>query len=323
VFVVAQDMACTHHLQDIDISSEAQNRVAPQANLPHLPVAEETPETEITPTDEEGHEDRPFVIVCLLQTVGSDFLRELVETLRYSGAAVSFLHPAECKEQLERLFPRSSPDSPTLVTGTPLQTHDLTLVDVERAASVIIVKLSNRHDTEALLSDAQAAMAYTNVVTRVGRNVHVIAEIHHERNMGLIGDVVGQDECERCGDVITAPAFVAGFAFSTTILDSLLVQLYFNARVLGVLQELVRSPRLRQIPVPEHLIGRTYAAAFSHLARHEQILTLGVYHLASGESGDSWGNIAAAVVVCPNKTLILERSDKLYIILPRDGADAH
>ena len=75
-----------------------------------------------------------------------------------------------------------------------------------------------------------------------------------------------------------APIFAAGRVFTTSILDTLVCQAFYNASIPMIIQELVRGKApIRHTLCPNEFVGKSYSELFHHLLEEEALVAIAVY----------------------------------------------
>ncbi|KAL4423371.1 hypothetical protein ABPG77_004302 [Micractinium sp. CCAP 211/92] len=119
------------------------------------------------------------------------------------------------------------------------------------------------------------------------------------------------------------PYFAAGRVTVPALLDTFACQSFFNEGMLiDLLAELSgdvdhgcgAGAALHQVPLPAGLAGRPYGELFMHLALSQGLVCLGLYRRKS----ENPGTRLSYVVASPQWGLVLEATDRVFVLRPRE-----
>jgi hypothetical protein len=239
-----------------------------------------------------------------------------------------------------------------VMRGSSLEEADILRAGVFKAAQVIVLadaSASGKHTHKSggiALIDADAIFSY-QCVRRMNDNCSCVVEIVRSENVGYL-DPEGVLASGGKVNYNFTPQFASGALFTTSLLDTLVCQAFYNNKIIKVLSEMfsgvdrksravieselrgdqasakemkkgvasITGSTLYQIPVPE-LQNRTYGSLFKHLSV-EGIIPLGLYrgvfpYMQIGPKQ----NKACYVYTNPAKDTELFSVDKVYVLSPR------
>ena len=196
-----------------------------------------------------------------------------------------------------------------VVRGSSLEEADIRRAGIFQAQKVIVLADAEENDMlagksgaslEALI-DADAIFSY-QCVRRMNENAQVVVEIVKHSSIGYLD----QENNIASGDVHYrfTPQFASGALFTSSLLDTIVCQAYYNPLIIKVMNKLISGiehkdyneiaaaagttqikPKglaavlgssLYQIPIPDDLESHTYGALFKHLAKSD-IIPLGSF----------------------------------------------
>ncbi|KAJ3103629.1 hypothetical protein HDU97_009968 [Phlyctochytrium planicorne] len=130
-----------------------------------------------------------------------------------------------------------------IVNGSCLGRSDLKKCGVEKVKKAVVLAAAKESNSTEKLADAPALLAVLNIEAMAKSDVFITVEFLHPSNMKLIGageayyaklDIYGSS---------IMPAFASGHVFSKSMLNTLLVQTYYNPHLLVILKHLIFSYR--------------------------------------------------------------------------------
>ncbi|KAJ3413816.1 hypothetical protein HDV05_007416 [Chytridiales sp. JEL 0842] len=186
--------------------------------------------------------------------------------------------------------------------GTPLVRSDLKRVGVETAKKAVVLANPTQENVSNPAADAQAILAVLNIEAMSTFGIFINVEFIHPSNMKLLGS--GEEYYARLdlyGQNIM-PAFVGGHVFSQSMLNTLLVQTFYNPHLLIILKhltfnykklpiattsnttytshldtEITEHAQVFRVRVPRKYYGKSYAHLVVRLLRDSGSLALGLY----------------------------------------------
>ena len=236
-----------------------------------------------------------------------------------------------------------------VLRGSPLEEEDILRAGVFKAQQVIVLAdaASERQSGEKVgavaLIDADAVFSY-QCVKRMNESCSCVVEIVRSENVGYL-DPQGVVKSGGQVEYKFTPQFASGALFTTSLLDTLVCQAFYNTKIISVISELfsgvdrkskhelnaairgkaniqrkgvaaIVGSTLYQISMPE-LESRTYGHLFKHLAA-TGIIPLGLYrgvfpHMQIGPKQ----NKTPYCYCNPSKDTELFSCDKVYVLSPR------
>lgn len=129
-----------------------------------------------------------------------------------------------------------------VVRGSPLEESTLRRAGIFRAAQVVVMADGSQKSTTLgmeALADSDAIFAY-QLVKRMNPNAQMLVEIVNQSNIAYIhDDHYDEDMDNRANAPRFAPSFAAGNLFTTSFLDSIVCQSYYNPLIIKVINELI------------------------------------------------------------------------------------
>ena len=236
-----------------------------------------------------------------------------------------------------------------VVRGSSLEEADIRRAGIFQAQKVIVLAdaegdaLSGGGTTataslEALV-DADAIFSY-QCVRRMNENAQVVVEIVKHSSIGYLD----QESSLTSGEVNYrfTPQFASGALFTSSLLDTIVCQAYYNPLIIKVMNKLISGiehkdyneiaasagttlikPRglaavigssLYQISIPDDLESHTYGALFKHLAKSDMI-PLGIFRgvFAQMKTGPK-ANKMSYVFTNPPRDTELFSCDKVFVL---------
>jgi hypothetical protein len=236
------------------------------------------------------------------------------------------------------------------VRGSPLEESDIRRAGIFRASQVVVLADPNAEDQESQASvdalvDADAIFTY-HCVRRLNEKTQVMIEIVKQQNVTYLDPTAGMDS-----DYKFTPQFAAGLLFTSSMLDSIVCQAFYNPQIIRVLNQLIsgtdhisgeeegdqenkpvkkgginvvrqrkggvnniRGSALYQISVPEKLETKTYGCLSQELASRG-ILPLGLLRgVFSNMSVGARSNKMPYVYTNPSKDTELFSCDKVFVL---------
>jgi len=235
-----------------------------------------------------------------------DFIRPLRAKQLGRLKHIVILHPTDIPYNVWRRI--SIFEGLLYVRGSPLEENDIRRAGIFRAEQVVVLADSMQHDSKnGLISmdalvDADAIFTY-QCVKRLNEKAHIVIEIVRHQNVGYL-DPTSNLMNTRDTDYRFTPHFAAGAIFTSSLLDSVVCQAFYNPQIIRVIDKLISGadPRetnplaaypglhnkrpkagiqsivgssLYQIPIPDNIEEKTYGGVFNALAK-EGILPIGL-----------------------------------------------
>ena len=227
------------------------------------------------------------------------------------------------------------------VKGSPLEQIDLERAGIDVASAAVILAKSRTREELIMqsLADAETIFAYQGI-KRMNPDIKIITELVENSNIDFLNsDIEGFDS-----ETTTALHFAAGSVYTSSMLDTLICQSYYNPQITNVLGQLVAGsdPRLIeewnnsmsdhldkigkieeshlfQIPVPQAFFRKTYGELFAFLLNmEEKVLPIGLFRgvWASLGQGPN-GNRMPYVYTNPDSGTILDKVDHVFVLAKR------
>lgn len=242
-----------------------------------------------------------------------------------------------------------------IVRGSPLEENTLRRVGIFRAKKVIVLadgsqpngSSSKKIGLEALV-DSDAIFSY-QCVKRMNPTAQIVIEIVNQSSISYIDlDMVGDEK-----QYMFTPQFACGTLFTTTILDSLVCQAFYNPNIIKVVSKLIadidpqqtrilkaqgmaelastysatesasgdctsldniETSCLYHMSIPEKLTVKTYGALFEHLSA-QGIIPLGLYRgVLAGMVFGAMQNKTPYVFTNPDKDTVLYTCDRVFVL---------
>jgi hypothetical protein len=240
-----------------------------------------------------------------------------------------------------------------VVRGSPLEEADIRRAGVFAAQKVIILAAAEENHSSSsgngstnakkvnieTLVDADAIFSY-QCIKRMNENAQVVTEIVKHTSIGYLD----QDLSLSSGDVHYrfTPQFASGALFTSSLLDTIVCQAYYNPLIIRVINKLISGiehkdyneiaasagtttvkPRglaamngssLYQISIPDDLESHTYGALYKHLAKND-IIPLGIFRgvFTQMKTGPK-ANKMSYVFTNPPKDTELFSCDKVFVL---------
>lgn len=263
---------------------------------------------------------------------------------------IIILYPQEFPELVWRKI--SSFEAIFVIKGSFLEESDVRRAGIFRASDVIIlsdtIPDSNIvSESDKSLVDADAIFTY-QCVKRLNSSAHVVLEINREDNIVYLGDG------DKFKDYKFAPMFASGALFTTSLLDTIVCQSFFNPQIIKVLNQLISGPenidrrehiikaskivaavsnqdydeneyvksklfdisssRMYLIPIPTDFMHKSYRVLFKYLCS-KNLVPLGLYRgTFSSMTVGPRGNTLPYVYTNPDKDVELLLTDKIYVL---------
>jgi hypothetical protein len=130
------------------------------------------------------------------------------------------------------------------VKGSSLEENDLRRAGIFKAAQVVILadgvrkhKTGSTSNSSDALEDADAIFTY-QLVKRLNEKAHVVVEIVHSSNVGYL-DAGDSDALVRAEDYKFTPQFASGTLYTSSLLDTVLCQTFYNPQIIKVVDKLI------------------------------------------------------------------------------------
>jgi hypothetical protein len=240
-----------------------------------------------------------------------------------------------------------------VVKGSPLEESDLRRAGIFRAGQVVVLADSTSNGSMNALTDADVIFTYHSV-KRLNEKTQILIEIVRHENVSYL-DTSMSTNTHNC-DFKFTPHFAAGTLFTSTILDSIVCQAFYNPQIIRVLDTLISgaenladsklgsgrgggggaaggnanttkrpkvglqavvSSALYQMKIPDNLDSRTYGALFKSLCQ-DGILPLGLLRgVFPNMSTGAKGNKMNYVYTNPHRDTELFTCDRVFVLSPK------
>ena len=271
-----------------------------------------------------------------------DFIRPLRSKHLGKLTHIVLLYPDEIPQHIWRRI--SIFEGILYVKGSPLEESDIRRAGIFRASQVVVLadpnvdmRESNASRIDALV-DADAIFTY-HCVRRLNEKTQVMIEIVRHQNVIYLDPAAGNLDT----DFKFTSQFASGLLFTSSMLDSIVCQAFYNPQIIRVLNKLIsgtdhitdvpksnpllsnsRRPvvgigsilgsALYQISIPENLTVKTYGHMFRHLTK-EGILPLGLLRgVFSNMSMGPRANKMPYVFTNPHKDTELFMCDRVFVL---------
>eukprot|EP00947_MAST-08B_sp_MAST-8B-sp1_P000855 g855.t1 len=291
-------------------------------------------------------EDLPGVIDHLIIAGAVENLFEFILTLRakHLGHIQTILilhpHPPDAMQwEKISMFPQV-----VYMQGSALNNKDLMRAGVMKASHAVVfapiqesgTSMSNK--IEAML-DANTIFIYQGILA-LNPDMTVVTELVSYPNMAFLSPDMSKTQKSANSNPLASAQFASGAAYTSSMLDTLVCQAFYNPHIVTVLQQLVAGSdpeetarwdkeweargntekitdsHLYQIPVPKQFHGKTYGSLVEWLLLTRGMMPLGLYRgtwnhqLHSGPKG----NRIPYVYTNPDKGSSLESCDAVFVL---------
>mmetsp|Transcript_23872 Transcript_23872/g.35024 ORF Transcript_23872/g.35024 Transcript_23872/m.35024 type:complete len:1148 (-) Transcript_23872:179-3622(-) len=269
-----------------------------------------------------------------------DFIRPL--RAKYLGRLrhIVLLYPYDIPHSVWRRI--SIFEGILVVRGSPLEESDIRRAGIFRAQQVVVLADPNSDNGNQgidALVDADAIFTY-HCVRRLNEKAQIMIEIVRHQNVGYLDPSMSVNTHD--ADYKFTPQFAAGTLFTSSMLDSIVCQAFYNPQIIRVLDKLIsgtdcvedqknRNPLLAnkrpkvgiqavtgsalyQIPIPDNLESKTYGSLFKHLCK-DGILPLGLLRgVFTNMSMGAKSNKMSYVFTNPSKDTELFTCDRVFVL---------
>lgn len=246
------------------------------------------------------------------------------------------------------------------VQGSPTDQNDLNRAGVKYASRAIILASCGDHSGESeSMTDAQAIFTHQGIIG-LNSNIQVVTELISNSNVGFLD--MGGNKAERSdkfndrnrdeknnlqfaskqianAKYHNAVQFISGIIYSSSMLDTLTCQSFYNPHITSVFRALVGgevlkvqpmgqvsssserfinslpSSHLYQIPVPREMKGLSFGELFRHLSTENSMIPLGLYRGVESQFSKSFkGNPVPYVYTNPSQKTILGSKDLIFVL---------
>jgi hypothetical protein len=282
-----------------------------------------------------------------------EYLYDLILPLRSKEAGpcryIVLLTPTEMNDDVWRKI--SEFEGILYVRGSSLEEKDLRRAGIYRCRQIVVLadggnKAPNRgRRKDKGLVDVDAVFTY-QLVKRMSSRTNVILEIVQEENIAYIDPE--HNTSQSAENFKFYPQFAAGRLFNPSLLDTLLIQSYYNPDLINLMNAMlgldmdskkngegaseirqpfrasdmkknpsrfinsVESSSLHQMSIPDGLSTMTYGAMFQHFSNHH-VLPVGLLRGVS-HTNKAKGNKMEYVVANPAPDTELETTDKVFVL---------
>mmetsp|Transcript_33776 Transcript_33776/g.54185 ORF Transcript_33776/g.54185 Transcript_33776/m.54185 type:complete len:682 (+) Transcript_33776:1252-3297(+) len=225
--------------------------------------------------------------------------------------------------------------------GSPLDIYDLERVKVSTASRAILFTKAYKSDqyrNRESLVDADTIFAYS-ILKKENPNLDIIAELVVQSNINFIADAEDVQSSDAAagesstGKHVLLPPFAAGNIYTSSMLDTLLAQSYYNSNLITALHQLVVGEDLEKaqewkkksnisiqgsdlgyIPVPPSFDGKTYMELFTNLVA-SNVLPMAIRRgLTKNNTVGKQGNVMPYIVTNPKGDSILHAEDFVFVL---------
>ena len=273
-----------------------------------------------------------------------DFIRPLRSKHLGKLTHIVLLYPGDIPAHIWRRI--SIFEGILYVKGSPLEESDIRRAGIFRASQVVVladpnVDVKKEQSRIDALVDADAIFTY-HCVRRLNEKTQVMIEIVRHQNVIYLDPAVGAVANGGTNFKFTSQ-FASGLLFTSSMLDSIVCQAFYNPQIIRVLNKLIsgtdhitdmpksnpllsnaRRPivgigavlgsALYQISVPETLTIKTYGHMFRHLTK-EGILPLGLLRgVFANMSMGPRSNKMPYVFTNPHKDTELYLCDRVFVL---------
>ena len=282
-----------------------------------------------------------------------EYLYDLILPLRSKEAGpcryIVLLTPTEMSDEVWRKI--SQFEGILYARGSSLEEKDLRRAGIYRCRQIVVLAdggnkvPSNGRRKDKGLVDVDAVFTY-QLVKRMSDRTNVILEIVQEENIAYIDPEHNTSQSSE--NFKFYPQFAAGRLFNPTLLDTLLIQSYYNPDLINLMNAMlgidmdnkkngeggseirqpfkasdmkknpsrfinsVESSSLHQVSIPDGLSTMTYGAMFQYFSKHH-VLPVGLLRGVS-HTNKAKGNKMEYVVANPAPDTELETTDKVFVL---------
>lgn len=298
---------------------------------------------------------------------GISNLYDLIRPLRARDLGpmmyIVILYPYELSHAVWHMI--SNFDGIFVVKGSPLEEEDIRRAGIFRAKNVVIMADSstNRLSSETgtskgleAMCDAEAIFAY-KAMRRMNDKANVVVEIVKQTNIGYLDQV---DDLEGLmyddDDYRFTPQFASGELFTSSLLDTIVCQAFYNPQIVAVVNKLISSRDLKevtaavnkvtadihvgpgkkqsldavsssslyQMPIPKEFHnGGKYGDMFKQMAQ-KGILALALYRGVNPQTNRGTKmNTLPYVYTNPHESVELFEHDKVFVLSTKPVHIAH
>lgn len=242
------------------------------------------------------------------------------------------------------------------VKGSPVEEADIRRAGIFRAQHVVILADSSADrisstvggaaGVEALV-DADAIFAY-KAMKRLNDKAHVVVEIVRHGNVAYLSPTDNDAAVWSSTDYRFSPPFASGALFTSSLLDTIVCQSFYNPQIIAVVNKLISgkdqkevnaaanqagnasfsglatlklkgldavvASSLYQVPVPAGYAGKQYGEIFRHFSA-QGIICLAVYRGLAGNTNRL--NTMSYVFTNPEDTVEVLECDKIFVLSPK------
>lgn len=200
-----------------------------------------------------------------------------------------------------------------MIKGSPLKPKDLRRVNANSAALMIIARgadaIESSRENSPLNSDTNSSLAYLNIKAQFP-HLDVRVELKETKNLDLLRPEEKMKKSFLQPHMM--PAFASGDVFDSSMATNLLVQSFFNPRLISLINNVISLPSgcgqqktvLDLIPIPPNFDGATYSDLVNYFAWERNQLVIGIYRRA--KSGKEY------VFTAPKAQAVLKEGDRAY-----------
>jgi hypothetical protein len=169
----------------------------------------------------------------------------------------------------------------SLVIGSPFNVKDLLRAGAMSARMVMVMG----HHGQAIKDEDAIRISLTMSHIRTQSNMYTMIELEDTVNMIFLDPTAWWPMNSDVGKDALAPIFAAGRIYSSTILDTLVCQAFFNSNMPKIMQNFISGPNaLFHVPVPQKFHNRQYKELFEDFLTNHNFLVVAVYACAGSKA---------------------------------------
>jgi hypothetical protein len=241
---------------------------------------------------------------------GISNLYDLIRPLRARDLGpmmyIVILYPYELSHAVWHMI--SSFDGIFVVKGSPLEEEDIRRAGIFRAKNVVIMadastgKLASEGTPRGLeaMCDAEAIFAY-KAMRRMNDKANVVVEIVKQTNIGYLDQV---DESDGVlyddDDYRFTPQFASGELFTSSLLDTIVCQAFYNPQIVAVVNKLISSRDIKEVTAAVNKVTADVQFGPGKKQSLDAITSSSLYQIAvpkefhqGGKYGDMFKQMAA------------------------------
>ncbi|KNC49037.1 uncharacterized protein AMSG_11839 [Thecamonas trahens ATCC 50062] len=252
----------------------------------------------------------------------ASFLLTLRSRKQVVQVPILILHENEPSEALWHVICRM--DLVYFFRGNYMSVTDLAKAGAQRALRVVILGASTKKSASEpdVVADSDAIFTARLLKRLVpSRSDLVFTELSYGDSIRYLTAEL-EDDLSAGSYHFTRP-FAAGHTFTSTILDSMMVQVFVNSDVVDIVRQCIGlgdhavfaalSSAPYQISVPLHLNGRPYVTLLELLILRESVVPLALYRKTTSEAGSGTPH-SRYVYTNPAPDTIIRADDRVLVL---------